>query len=404
MPARVLDERKRREPAVDLEELRAICGRALELAGLSHNTFGLALIDDARMSDYNRQYRGKEGPTNVLSFPAAPVDGAEAAGLPPAVLADLGDVLISVDTALREAEAEKKPLARRLAELTLHGLLHLAGYDHERSETEALVMWDREQEILTRLFDREPLPRTRPELWVNVTPFAALRRAHGAAEPDPALAAGICELAGARGIAARLGKNLGELQERDLRLLRQTAQTRLDLEMSATKEALAFALDLRPDMVTLVPARRREPTTGGGLDAAGAKKKLAPSVRALAEAGIEVSLFVEPDDRQITAASELGASHVELNAARYAEAKSVAEQERELVHLRRAAELAREQNLRVRAGRGLYCRNVGPVAALPGIEALVIGQALAARSVFTGLDAAVREMSAAIREGAAARQ
>ena len=417
MPVQVLDRRKTREPAADAPFLEARCRRLLTLLGLSRNSLSVALVGDGRMARLNRQYRGRSGPTNVLSFPAAlPSDAppemraalrADASAA--AVFADLGDVLVSVDTAAREAEAQGKTLDARLTELMIHGVLHLAGYDHERSETEALVMWDKEKALFARMEAEEreialpvpPVPAgAEPALNVRVDHVAALRRAGGGAEPDPVAAAALCETAGAQGIVARLREDRRHIQERDLRLLRQILRIPRHLEMAAARELPAFALDLRPDTVILVPELGRDMNAEGGLDAVGRKKKLAPVTAALREAGIAVALLVDADEAQIRAAAELGATRVDLRAVRYGGAADIAEQERELVNLVRATELALAQDLEVGIGGGLNYRNAAAVAAIPGVMCLSVGHAIVGRALLAGLDRAVREMRTLIRDAA----
>ena len=196
MPVQVLDKRLKGDLELDMQAVQGLCLRLLARCGLDHNSLSLVLLDDEQMAEWNEQYRGKKGPTNVLSFPARFPPEA-----PPEMRDDLGDVLISVDTATREAEEQKKPLLTRLGELALHGILHLAGYDHERSEAEAVVMWDKEERIFSQLDTRR---HGVPQLSVNVDHVATLRQARGGTEPDPVLAAGLCELAGASGIVAHL--------------------------------------------------------------------------------------------------------------------------------------------------------------------------------------------------------
>ena len=399
MPVQILDKRHNGGSELDALAVQRLCQRLLARCGLEHNSLSLVLLDDEQMAECNTQYRGKKGPTNVLSFPAQFPPEA-----PPEMRNDLGDVLISVDTALREAAQQEKLLMTRLGELALHGILHLAGYDHERSEAEAVVMWDKEQRIFSQLDTRRQRMPGIPELSVNVDHVATLRQARGGLEPDPVLAAGLCELAGASGIVAHLREDRRHMQDRDLRLLRETVKTALNLEMAATKELVAFALDLQPDMVTLVPEKRQELTTEGGLDVAGLQKKLAPSVRKLREAGLAVSLFVDAESEQIQAAAKLGASHVELHTGRYSDAATPAEQEREFVNLCRASELAQEQNLLVKAGHGLNYRNCARIAAIPGMTDLSIGHAIIGRAVLVGLERAVREMLAIMREAASLPQ
>lgn len=236
-----------------------------------------------------------------------------------------------------------------------------------------------------------------PHLTVNVDHVATLRQARGGAEPDPVLAAGLCELAGARGIVVHLREDRRHIQDRDVRLLRQTVKTKLNLEMAAAKEIIALALDIKPDLVTLVPEKRQELTTEGGLDVVGQQKKIASAVAKLRKAGIQVSLFIDPEADQIQAAAEIHATHVELHTGRYCDAAGPDEEDREFVLLRNAAELAAASNLLVNAGHGLDYRNTSRIAALPEIDELSIGHAIVSRAVLVGIDQAVREMLAIIR-------
>lgn len=395
MPVQVLDERTRKQPQVDVPQLQRLCNRLLTSLGLANKTLSLVLLSDVQMAGYNQQYRAKEGPTNVLSFPASFPEEAQAA-----FSGDLGDVLISVETAQREAAAKGLDLMARLVQLAIHGVLHLIGYDHERSEDEALAMWDREQQLFAQIFQTRR--HTMPHLAVNVDHVATLRQARGVSEPDPVLAAGLCELAGAQGIVVHLREDRRHIQDRDVHLLRQTVKTKLNLEMAAAKEILALAVELKPDLVTLVPEKRQELTTEGGLDVVGHQKKIAAAVAKLRKAGIEVSLFIDPEAEQIQAAAEIDATHVELHTGRYCDAANREEEDSEFILLRNAAELAAASNLLVNAGHGLDYRNTSRIAAIPEIDELSIGHAIVSRAVLVGIGQSVREMLAVIRQAAQA--
>lgn len=231
-------------------------------------------------------------------------------------------------------------------------------------------------------------------LAVNVDHVATLREARGISEPDPVLAAGICELAGAEGIVVHLREDRRHIQDRDVILLRQTVKTKLNLEMGATPEIIKFALELKPDMVTLVPEKRKELTTEGGLNVAGQKKKLTGVITQMNDAGIPVSLFIDPDSRQIEASHRVGATYVEIHTGRYSDAVNEEETEQEYKLVAVAAEEAYEAGLRVNAGHGLNYVNTTRVASLETIEELSIGHAIMARAIIVGLDQAVREMLA----------
>jgi len=231
-----------------------------------------------------------------------------------------------------------------------------------------------------------------PRLHVNVDHVATLRQARLGREPDPVTAANLCELAGAHGITVHLREDRRHIQDRDVRILRETVKGTFNLEMALVPEIVALACEIRPDEVCLVPEKRRELTTEGGLDAAGALEKLKKTLPDLKKAGIRVSLFVDPLPEPIEAAAEAGADFVELHTGGYANASGENAILAELRRLESAARLAHELGLRVNAGHGLDYRNVEPVALLPFVEELNIGHAIVARAVLVGLDNAVREM------------
>ncbi|TAH36990.1 MAG: pyridoxine 5'-phosphate synthase [Planctomycetota bacterium] len=230
-----------------------------------------------------------------------------------------------------------------------------------------------------------------PRLHVNIDHVATVRQARRERVPDPVAAAVICELAGAQGITVHLREDRRHIQDRDLRLLRETVTTLLNQEMALAEEMVRIALEVRPDEVCVVPEDRQELTTEGGLDAAAALPRLHKEVPKLQQAGIAVSLFVDPDPKALEAAAQCGADFVELHTGRYARARA-AERHNELKRLETAARYAHELGLRVNAGHGLDYDNVGEVARLPHVEELNIGFAIVARSVLVGLDQAVREM------------
>ncbi len=230
-----------------------------------------------------------------------------------------------------------------------------------------------------------------PRLHVNIDHVATLRQARLSTEPDPVLAAGLCELAGANGITVHLREDRRHIQERDVRLLRQTVKTLLNLEMAWTEAMLALALEVQPDQICVVPEKREELTTEGGLDAVAYEEKIRSGLPALREAGIEVSLFVDPAPEALEAAARAGADFVELHTGAYANARG-AQRENELKRLQTAANYAHELGLRVNAGHGLDYENVLPIAQLPWVEELNIGYAILTRALYVGLDQAVREM------------
>lgn len=239
-------------------------------------------------------------------------------------------------------------------------------------------------------------------LGINIDHVATLRQARGTRYPDPVEAARLAENAGADSITVHLREDRRHIQERDVRLLRQLLQTRMNLEMAATPEIVKLACAILPENCCLVPERRQELTTEGGLQVLVQSAALAPVCAQLAEAGIQVSLFVDPQAEQIEAAARLRVPAVELHTGRYADAAAGPEQARELHRLRAAAQQAARLGMQVHAGHGLNYYNVLPVAAIPEIAELNIGHSIIARALMTGLPEAVREMRRLIREARAA--
>ena len=237
----------------------------------------------------------------------------------------------------------------------------------------------------------------RQRLGVNVDHIATLRQARRTSYPDPVEAALMAETAGADQITVHLREDRRHIQERDVEVLRRVVKTELNLEMAATDAMLAFALKVRPDTVTLVPERRQELTTEGGLDVVGQREVVAPVIRQLKEAGIRMSLFIAPERDQIAESQRLGAEIIELHTGRYAETTG-AEQEHELSRLRAGADVGRKLDLHVAAGHGLNYVNVGPVAAMPDIFELNIGHAIVARAAIVGMETSIRDMLALMRE------
>jgi pyridoxine 5-phosphate synthase len=229
------------------------------------------------------------------------------------------------------------------------------------------------------------------QLGVNIDHVATLRQARGGRSPDPLLAALAAEQSGADFITLHLREDRRHIQDRDVRALRAALQTRMNLEIAVTPEMLAIALEVQPQDACLVPEKRTEVTTEGGLDVASQLESIAQACRRLAAGGIRVSLFIDPDAEQVDAAARAGAPVVELHTGRYAEAQG-AERGRELARLVAAARRATAAGLAANAGHGLDYHNVGPVAAIPELVELNIGHAIVARAVMTGLGPAVREM------------
>jgi pyridoxine 5-phosphate synthase len=234
-------------------------------------------------------------------------------------------------------------------------------------------------------------------LTVNIDHIATLREARGGVEPDPVTAAHLCELAGAEGIVCHLREDRRHINDRDLRLLRETVKTKLDLEMAATEEIIKIAIETLPELATLVPERRQELTTEGGLDVRGHKHYLRDVVKELQKHDIEVSLFVDPLPVQVEAARDVGANKIEIHTGEFANARTEAEQLERLETIRQVADLASELNLGVNAGHGLNYFNVKLIKQIPHIQEISIGHALISRAVFVGLERAVQEMVEAVR-------
>jgi len=237
-----------------------------------------------------------------------------------------------------------------------------------------------------------------PRLGVNVDHVATIRQARGGIEPDPVTAAALCELAGAEGITVHLREDRRHIQDRDLRLLRETVQTRLNLEMAATEEMIGIALTVLPDYVTLVPEKRQELTTEGGLDVVGNAAALATGIGRLRQGGIPVSLFVDPDLAQIEASARVKADAIEIHTGCYC-AASGQQQVAELAKIVAAIEAGKQLGLAVHAGHGLNYVNIRPVVALGGIEEYNIGHSIISRAVLVGLERAVREMAILVNGG-----
>ncbi len=231
-------------------------------------------------------------------------------------------------------------------------------------------------------------------LGVNIDHVATLRQARGTRYPDPVHAAQIAEQAGADAITLHLREDRRHIQDRDVQLLKQTLQTRMNLEMAITDEMLDIACATRPEDVCLVPEKRQELTTEGGLDVCSQEQSVTRACERLADAGCRVSLFIDPDPRQIEAAHRCGAPVIELHTGNYADAEETITRQQEYLRLAQAAELAESLGLQVNAGHGLHYHNVQPIAALPQIRELNIGHAIVARAVLSGLHEAVREMKA----------
>jgi len=234
-------------------------------------------------------------------------------------------------------------------------------------------------------------------LGVNIDHIATLRQARGTIYPDPVLAAQLAEQAGADGITLHLREDRRHIQERDVELIKQVIQTPMNFEMAVTESMLSYAEKIQPEHVCLVPERREELTTEGGLDVAGQLNKITAACQRLAAKGSEVSLFIDADTDQIDAAIAAGAPAIELHTGAYAEAKSPDQLEKELKRVQDGAAYALNKGLIVNAGHGLHYHNVQAIAAISGINELNIGHAIIARAVFTGLAEAIKEMRSLIQ-------
>ncbi len=229
-------------------------------------------------------------------------------------------------------------------------------------------------------------------LGVNIDHVATIRQARGGTEPEPAAAAAIAELAGADGITIHLREDRRHIQDRDLKILRQTVQTKLNLEMAATDEMIAIALAVKPVMCTLVPEKRQELTTEGGLDVRLIAQSLEKAISRLQDGGIAVSLFIDPDPDQIKAANRIGADYVEIHTGAFSDAPDPQAENGELIKIENGIRLASKLGLGVNAGHGLNYTNIKKVAALGGVEEFNIGHSIVSRAVLVGLDRAVRDM------------
>jgi pyridoxine 5-phosphate synthase len=240
-------------------------------------------------------------------------------------------------------------------------------------------------------------------LAVNIDQVATVRQARRAQEPDPVHAAVLAELGGASAIAVQLRADRRHVQDRDVEVLRKTVRTRLELAMGATQEMLRIALTVKPDQVTLVPERREELTTEGGLDVVLNSTQLRPAVKMLQEAGIDAALFVDPELEQIKESHKLGVRVVKVSLAAWSEAADARSREAALRKVTETVRLARKLGLEVHGGHGLAYTNVGPIAALSELSQLEVGHSIVARAVLVGMERAVREMTEALRSARAGR-
>lgn len=386
MPVLIRSTHSKSLPLLRLRRAAEILLRSIERPDAE---LSILLVDDTEMARLNNLWLKRPFPTNVISFGQQGDDFLESEN-------DLlGDVVISIDTARRESANAGMNLEQRLESLLVHGVVHLLGEDHELGPVEAERMTRKEEILLDALYKEKAMA----DLCINVDHIATVRQARGTTEPDPVTAAGIVEMAGADGIVVHLREDRRHIQDRDVKLLRQTVKTRLTLEMAATHEMIVIASDIKPDMVTLVPESREELTTEGGLDVVTLEKHLSKAVTRLHDAGIPVSLFVDPEQNQIEAAKQTGADCIEIHTGLYADAPSPDIEDKKFEQIVTVARAAMDLGLRVHAGHGLNYRNTARLAAVYEIQEFSIGHAVVARAVFVGMERAVREMLSLVRKG-----
>ncbi len=385
MPVHVASQYPR---PLGLVRFERVAQRLLRSLGMLDLELSVLLVDDEEIARINKEWLQRPWPTNVISFSQGEEGPDYDAGL-------LGDIVISVDTARREAEEAGTSLETRMEALLIHGLVHLLGFDHTLGGAETERMQEKEQELLDTIHKEKVMA----DLCINVDHVATIRQARGSFEPDPVLAAGLVELAGADGVVVHLREDRRHIQDRDVRLLRQVVQTRLTLEMAATEEMLGIAAEIKPDIVTLVPEKREELTTEGGLDVVRLQDDIARAVASLHEARIPVSLFVDPEENQIEAAKKTGAECIEIHTGRYADAPDAEAQDREYEQIVKIARLGRDLGLRVHAGHGLNYQNTARLAAVADIEEFSIGHSVVSRAVLVGMERAVREMLSLVKRG-----
>ena len=238
-------------------------------------------------------------------------------------------------------------------------------------------------------------------LGINIDHIATLRQARGTKYPDPVYAASIAEQAGADGITVHLREDRRHIIDRDIEILNETLTTRMNLEMAVTEEMIAIAERIKPAHCCLVPEKREELTTEGGLNVLANEKHITAATHRLSNAGVEVSLFIDPDEDQIDAAVRSGAPVIELHTGAYADAETAEQEAFELERIKKAVAYGVSKGITVNAGHGLHYHNVQPIASIPGVHELNIGHTIIARAVFSGLASAVSEMKRLIREAAA---
>ncbi|MFN4131817.1 MAG: pyridoxine 5'-phosphate synthase [Caldimicrobium sp.] len=369
-----------------LQRLKNKIEKSFQILERKRKNLTLVFTNNKTIQEYNFLYLKRDYPTNVLSFKG---DGSY-----------LGDVIISAEKAKEEADIYGLPFEDYLLSLVVHGILHLYDYDHERGLYGPWLMLKNEIKLMKSLAEekegiikflkrREYMPA---KLAVNVDHVATVREARKTYYPDPVHAAVLAELGGADGIVVHLRLDRRHIKERDVQIIKEIIKTKLILEMAIDKNLIEFAKKIKPYQVTLVPERVEEITTEGGMELEGRIDEVKKVVKELNKAGIKVSLFLNPDPKDIELAKKTGAQIVELHTGSYAEAEGEEERFREFERLEKAAHLAKDLGFIVHAGHGLSYENIGPVAAIPEIEEFSIGHSIVARAIMVGMKKAVREM------------
>lgn len=369
-----------------LQRLKNKMEKSFQILERKKKNLTLLFTNNKTIQKYNFVYLKRDYPTNVLSFKG---EGSY-----------LGDVIISAEKAKEEADFYGLPFEDYLLSLVVHGILHLYDYDHERGLYGPWLMLKNEIKLMESLAEekeaiikflkrREYMPA---KLAVNVDHVATVREARKTYYPDPVHAAVLAELGGADGIVVHLRLDRRHIKERDVQIIKEIIKTKLILEMAIDQNLIEFAKKIKPYQVTLVPERVEEITTEGGMVLEGRIEEVKKVVKELNKAGIKVSLFLNPDPKDIEMAKKTGAHIVELHTGSYAEAEGEEDRLREFERLEKAAHLAKDLGFIVHAGHGLSYENIGPIAAIPEIEEFSIGHSIVARAIMVGMKEAVREM------------
>lgn len=374
-------------PKNTVQALKKKLTQALEILKLPKKSFSIILTSDEKIREFNRTFLQRDYPTNVLAFPQR--DDPRY----------WGDIIISLERAKEEAEQYGLDLENYLLSLSLHGFLHLLGYDHEKGLYAPWLMLKNELNLIKALTEDEKLIKflqrreyMPAKLAVNVDHVATVREARKSYYPDPVHAAVLAELGGADGIVVHLRLDRRHIKERDVKIIKEIIKTKLILEMAIDPELIKFAQEVKPYQVTLVPERVEEITTEGGMELEGRVEEVKKVVKVLNKAGIKVSLFLNPEEKTLELAKKTGAQIVELHTGMYAEAVGEEKRLEELARLERGAHLAKDLGFIVHAGHGLNYENIGPVAAIPEIEEFSIGHSIVGRAIMVGMKEAVREM------------